>query len=387
MRLGRILLIVALVLVLGIGAVVVALNFMGGLGGPSQAELDAAATATQQYIESTQVRVLVLLRPLERGGQITEDLLGEMVYRRDLLPAETRVFTLEDKQEVIGKYAKYDLEKNLYLTEDMISEISVGSEYAQQIEAGKVAVSIPVDRMSLVSYSIRAGDRVDVIGTMMFVDLDSEFQTILPNETAAVIAPGPSLLLEGQLEANPNITNRTAQIGAGGDSSSRGRAELDPVLNEPIYLVPSEDQRPRLVSQMLLQNVLVLYVGEFPLPWEEAKAKETPTPPPEEGEGQGQGEGQQQQEAPAPPPPPDVITMVVSPQEAVILNYLMYSGAKLNLALRSTSDVQSELWFTDAVTLSYLMNLYTIPVPSKLDYGLEPRVDFVPTEVPEETTQ
>ena len=70
-----------------------------------------------------------------------------------------------------------------------------------------------------------------------------------------------------------------------------------------------------------------------------------------------------------------MITLVVTPQEAVSLNYLMYSEAQLTLALRSNEDAQADAVFTDAVTLNYLKDLYNIPLPSKLEFSLEPRVD------------
>ena len=45
--------------------------------------------------------------------------------------------------------------------------------------------------------------------------------------------------------------------------SRQGRVELDPTLQQPFYAVPSEGQRPRLVCQMILQDVVVLKLGNF----------------------------------------------------------------------------------------------------------------------------
>jgi hypothetical protein len=55
------------------------------------------------------------------------------------------------------------------------------------------------------------------------------------------------------------------------------------------------------------------------------------------------------------------------------LNYLMYSGAKLTLALRASGD--DSRVETEAVTLQFLLDQYNIPVPVKLPYGTQPRVD------------
>jgi Flp pilus assembly protein CpaB len=85
-----------------------------------------------------------------------------------------------------------------------------------------------------------------------------------------------------------------------------------------------------------------------------------------------------------------VITLIVSPQDAVALTQLLYSGAQLTLALRSAGDdtrVQ-----TESVTLQYLLEQYNITIPAKLPTGIEPPVrelkppvlpnDVVPTPAP-----
>ena len=109
------------------------------------------------------------------------------------------------------------------------------------------------------------------------VDLDPAFQTVLPNSSASVIAPGPSVLLtlesesEGAKEIQSTVLldellqNLTAQITTGGAVSPIGRLELEPSLGQPFYIVPSETQRPRAVAQTLIQNAIVLQVGNFPL--------------------------------------------------------------------------------------------------------------------------
>jgi len=51
----------------------------------------------------------------------------------------------------------------------------------------------------------------------------------------------------------------------------------------------------------------------------------------------------------------------------------VYSGSQLTLALRPSGDdtrVQ-----TEATTLDFLLTQYNIPVPVKLPYGMQPRVD------------
>jgi pilus assembly protein CpaB len=127
-------------------------------------------------------------------------------------------------------------------------------------------------------------------------------------------------------------------------------------------------------------------MGNFLTPAEKAALEATPLPStatPEPG-----AEQQQQQEAPTPTPmpaPPDVITLIVSPQDAITLNYLIYGGAELTLVLRNPRD--AEVPATEAVTLSYLLDQYNIPIPVKLPYGFQPAVtDLAPPKLVNDAT-
>ena len=132
-----------------------------------------------------------------------------------------------------------------------------GSTWAPFIPQGLTAVAIPITRLSSVAYGIRDGDYVNIIVTMLLVDVDPTNQSILPNFTAGVTAPGTS---------TDGVQQLAAMISSGGETSKEGRAGLDQTLNQPVYLVPSEGQRPRLVTQMIMQNVQVLHVGAFLFP-------------------------------------------------------------------------------------------------------------------------
>ena len=72
---------------------------------------------------------------------------------------------------------------------------------------------------------------------------------------------------------------------------------------------------------------------------------------------------------------PVSVTLIVSPQDAVSLNYLMLSGAQISLALRPPGDETNIP--TDSVTLDYLLARYNIDIPIPLDYGTEPRADLL----------
>jgi pilus assembly protein CpaB len=173
------------------------------------------------------------------------------------------------------------------------------------------------------------------------------------------------------------MTKVTGQTVSGGPASILGRTEIDPLLEQTLYAVPSEGQRPRLVSQTLLQDAIVLGVGDFPLS-DEVEEESSPTPdlpPIEEDPEAVEYTSEYPVEEPIKPEPklPDLITLVVNPQDAVTLNYLIYAGSQLTLALRPSGDdtrVQ-----TEATTMDFLLKQYNIPVPVKLPFGMEPRVD------------
>jgi hypothetical protein len=214
--------------------------------------------------------------------------------------------------------------------------------------------------LASVSYALRAGDRVVVIASMQFIDMDSEFQTKLPNKTAIVYGSSIAISADG------GPARLTSEVASG--EGVYGRAERDDELTEErIYVVPSEKQRPRLATQIIIPSATVLHVGDFDFKDEGVADVEVPDPaaPPAEGE--------------APPveeSPPDNITLIVTPQDAVNITYLLDSGVDLSLALRSAGD--STVIDTETATLQYFLDDYSIPLPGKLPYGLAPRVDGVP---------
>ena len=109
---------------------------------------------------------------------------------------------------------------------------------------------------------------------------------------------------------------------------------------------------------MLLQDVVVMKRGDFPL------SENQPA--------------QQQQQQPAEgeaPVKPDIVTLIVSPQDAIMLSYLTYTKAQIALTLRNPSDQSRQA--TEAATLQFLLSQYNIPVPAKLPYALQPRIDVL----------
>jgi Flp pilus assembly protein CpaB len=370
MRRGRIFIYLAFIVILALVAVfVIITRFPTILGGQETAEIVPTPTPIEM------VNVVVVTQQVPRGQVLDENVLATIQIPRSALVEG--YFT--DLADVVGKRARVDLVPNMLLTTGMVVDTSeqiseTGSTAALQIPRGMVAVSIPINRLSSVSYALRPGDHVNVIVSMQFVDLDADFQTILPNKNAVLIAPSPANPETGVGET----LTATSEEGAG----VQGRAEIDPLLEQTFYVVPSEGQRPRLVAQTLLQDAIVLGIGEFPLEKEEQAAPQVQaTPQPEEPAPQQEGAPTP---TPTPLPKPEVITLIVTPQDAVTLNYLLNGPARISLALRPADDdtrVQ-----TEAATLDFLLKQYNIPVPVKLPYGAE-SFEGSPQPAPQPTPQ
>ncbi len=378
MRKGRIFFIIALILILGLAAVaIVYFRFLQ----PNSSEPVAEAVTTQAV---EVVEVVVVTQHTPRGYLLNETVLGVIEIPRDMLIEG--YFT--DLTQVVGRQARVDLDANMLLTSSMVVDSpdqlsTTGSLAALSIPRGMVAISIPINRLSSVSYAPQPGDHVNVIATLLMVDLDTDYQSEMPNRNAAVLGAGPGVVIGAEsadgvsVNANTDMSKVTAQSVGAGPTSVIGRTEIDPLLEQTWYAVPSEAQRPRLVSQTLLQDAIVLGVGDFPLTDQiEELPASTPEIPPVEGETESAEYTSDYPEAElAKPEPklPDLITLIVSPQDAVTLNYLIYAGSQLTLALRPSGD-DSRVQ-TEATTMDFLLKQYNIPVPVKLPFGLEPRVD------------
>ena len=371
MRRGRIFFLLALIVFLGLVAVVlVFLRFRPAIS-PQQPSQVSEPTPVIDV-----VNVLVTTQKVPRGNVITRDVVS-------LIPIQRQFFIqgmFSEIKEVEGRLARIDLEAGFILMENMLAnsaeELSkTGSDIALYIPRGSVAVAIPIDRLTKASYPVQAGDRVNVAVVHAFVDIDTEYQSKLPNVAGEAIAPGvrePTVYLTAGI---------SAPVGEG--TGNAGRAETIPGLGQPIIVVPSEPQRPRLVAQVILQDVTVLSVGNYAASFMSE---------PSSGVVQQQGEQPPQppgQAAPPPPKPtPEFVSLIVTPQDALMLTYLMANGAQFTLHLRSAGDnsrVQIE-----AETLQYYLNKYNVPIPVKLPYGIEPRVNspvmpvitFQPTPTP-----
>jgi pilus assembly protein CpaB len=337
MRRGRILLFLVLIVVIGLALLYFAYTQFGGLtgvGAPTPAALTEVYFAAQN---------------IPQGTEITQEMLGKFSIPPENV-AEV-MFTVGEEGALVGQTARFTLDQGVVITSSMVGtgpvEIS-GPAWAVQIPSGMVAAAIPTNRLALVGYGVNDGAHVNVNACMLFVDIDPAFQTLLPNFTAVLTgAFAPP-------EAPPTLS---MSIAGGGEGSRQGRVELDPTLQQPLYTVPSEAQRPRLVCQMILQDVVVLKLGNFGVQAPAADPNATPSP------------AQQQQAN------PDIVTLMVTPQDSISLNYFVYSGAQITMSLRNPNDTSR--FAAESATLTSLLTQYNISLPSKLPYAVQPRVDIL----------
>ncbi len=352
MKRGRVFIYLALIIIIAVAA------------GGAYLYMHRIPATTQPPVSQTtpQINAIGIItagQNIPPGTLITEEMLSSIqINQTDLVQGE-----FVNKADLVNMYAKYALTQGVVITDSMVSSTPganlPGSSWAPVIPQGLTAVAVPLKGLGSVAYGISDGDYVNVIVTMLLVDVDPTNQSILPNYTASVMSPG----------ATQNGTLLTAVISSGGEGSRVGTTQLDETLNQPLYLVPSEGQRPRMVTQMIMQNVQVLHVGSFLAPGTGTTvltgAAPTATPAP--------GGSQ----APVIVPIPDVATLMVSPDDANTLVYLIYSGAKITLTLRNPNDTGPAVK-TNAAMLEYLLTQYNIPVPAKLPYALQPRLDALP---------
>ncbi len=336
MRRGRTLIFVVLILIIGL-AVAVAAYFQF---------LRPAAAPTQPV---TTVDVYMAGQPIAQGSEITPELLTTIKIAPENLVSV--MYTVEMQSQLIGKVAKYPLDQGVIITQAMVSDATSavpisGPQWAALIPTGMTAISIPADRLSLASYGVNNGAHVNVNACFLFVDIDPSFQSALPNQTGQLTGTGFTP------EGLPVLS-----LGVAASGSGQGRLELDPSIQQPYYLMPSERQRPRMVCQMLLQDVVVMKVGDFPS--DPAASLSAPAPVATDPETQQ-----------AAPVPPDIVTLIVLPQDSVTLSYLIHTDAELTLTLRNPTDQLRQA--TEASTLQFLLSQYNIPVPAKLPYSLEP---------------
>jgi Flp pilus assembly protein CpaB len=345
MRRSRTLILVLLIIVICIIVGFVAVNQF--LLAPSTPDV------TEQ--QPTYVEIYIAEQNIAQGSQITEQMLGTIE-----IPLDSAIPTLYTRDELpilLGKIARYPIDQGTPISETMVTDSAqavaiAGPQWASLIPPTMTAISIPANRLSLAGFAVSDGAHVNVNACLLFVDVDPSYQTILPNLTAVLTGTGFGSVRGADDTGFSTEGLPVLSLGVAASGAQHGRLELDPSVQQPYYLIPSELQRPRLVCQTILQDVVVLKTGDFAV---------TPATEPTQQDGQ---------QAPPPATEPDLVTLIVSPQDSITLSYLIYTNAQISLALRNPSDNSRQQ--TEASTLQFLLSQYNIPVPAKLPYAMQP---------------
>ncbi len=311
MRRGRIFIILGIVLGLGTAAAAIFLLGQQPSAPPSGEEAPVEIVTTQE--------VVMAMQNVARGDTIVPEAVELRELEIDQVPRGA--MTIVD--EVIGRIATTDIFQGQVIQESMITDRETLISEANAsilIPKGKVAIAFPIDEISSVSYAIQAGDSVDVLISMRFIEIDETYQMKRP--------------FNGYVETIEEVPCETC-------------------MPSPS---PERDQIPRPATQLLVQDVEILKIGSW-LGAAEAPSPEEEEAPPEEGE-----------EAP-PPAVAQYITLLVSHQDALVLKWARESGARIDLALRSAED--HDIVTTEPVTLDYMLARFGITVPPKRSYTLD----------------
>jgi Flp pilus assembly protein CpaB len=350
MRRGRLL--IFLGLILGIGTAVIILAVM--------MKQEPAPPPTPGLVQAQPTgvptqKVWVALQPIRRGGEFVEGTLGLRDWPTTNVPPDV----IGDAAETIGRVAAMDIVQGMPILRSMLAEKGAAGQAALLIPPGKVAVAFPISEQSSVAYAIQPGDYVDVLIMASFIDMDTDFQTKLPNYVRFFTS------------STDKETGQTTFALL--EQADEGRFERPPGLPPEIggaIVYPREAQRPRRVAQLTVPAAKVLRVG----PWMEApRPQQAPS-----------GEGQAAQ--PTPPPLPTIITVAVDPQDALVLLWARKSEMYMELALRAPGE-ETARYQPEAVTLQYMLTRFQISVPPKLEYGFEREAFMAPPPQPVATPQ
>ncbi len=338
---------ILIILLLLLAAAVGGYFWMRSRGTQDAPEGEATPTEPPQEL----VEIVVAVQNIPRGRRISVEDNAVMLqpWPKDALPLE--YFTSLD--EVDQKFARMEIPRGMPLVPSMLGQpggmLSVEGSAAALFEAGRVAYSIPMDAQGAVAWAPMPGDHVDVIAAIRLISVDPEFQSQLPNKFISLPAGEEEMLSGdyGRFEALPN--------------------------GQDAFVYQSGPGIPNLVVVMTVQDAIVWRIGA----WVEPAIQVTA----EAASGGGGAGGllgtaaEQPQATPVATPilrkDIEPVTLLVSPQDSLVLKYLMEMGADLDLVLRSAAETGT--MFAEPVWLRYVLNRYQIPdQPSDLPVAATP---------------
>ena len=340
MNRSRTFILLGIVLLLGAVAVLVLL--------PQQQQPQPAQPLPTPVPEIPTTQIVVAAQDIPRGTIIGDDAISLGKWPDDSLPPSDLIVL--KPEVVLGKRARTDILRGQPVLQSMVTVdlqqlAAIGNEASLFIPPEKRAVAFPIDRMSSVGYAIGSGDKVDMMVTFSILDVN----------------------LEGQYPVVPfNRELVDELIAAGIPAEAAAQQVMADSKNAAL--------QPRLLSQLTLQNIEVLHVGEWPA--QGLYQRPTPTLSPDQKAAQ-----------PAPaaggtptplPPRPEMLILLVDPQQALILEWLKESGVLIRLALRGATD--SAPVSTDTVSYQYILTNFNITVPPKANTIISPKTNSQPAK-------
>jgi Flp pilus assembly protein CpaB len=288
------------------GRILILLGLILAIGTAAAVYVVVNSMEPSQTSEIVLEDVVVALQPIAEEEPI-EGRIGLVAMPKDYVP-EGAYRSLEGTGDLL---AAGPIPQGAAIHPSMLIsqvELAQQGELGKLVEPGLVAVAFPVNELSSVSYGIRPGDHIDVLMTFFFTDIDQETQIAEP--LCAPFCPD-------------GVTQ--AALGA---------------------------QLPRPAAQLTLQDIQVLGVGR----WAQALTPEQEQAQAESGE-------------PVAVELPQYITVMVTPQDALVLKLARELEAKIELAVRSEDDAQQ--FTTQQVTLDYILARFGVSLPTKQPFTLE----------------
>jgi pilus assembly protein CpaB len=384
-----IIIVVLIVIVVIAGGGLLALQFLGG--GAEAGEVPVVGgqqAAPPTSTPAPTINIIIASRDIPRGTRLSISDVTTIAWPiiADAPPPFGALVVGDVEgaglEQVEGRIARVDILAeqpvlDFMLTPDdqPIDLADVGSDAALIVPSGMVAMALPIDRLSSVAYALREGDHVDIMMSFLFVDVDEEFQTGLPN-TGILVREDPEFGLQ------------TFQY-------PMGREEVG-LFGNTVLVVPNTESTIgipyRRTTQLVIDNAMVLRMGAWPLADlnQPIVVMITPEPVVEETTPEpGAAEAVPGEPTPTPVPAipiPDVITLAMSRQDALVLKYAYEAGANITLTLRSALDDDINDVTTDPVTLDYIMTFYNVPEPGRLPVALGRDIFDLLDETGTETT-
>ncbi|MFZ0544459.1 MAG: hypothetical protein WAM60_03420, partial [Candidatus Promineifilaceae bacterium] len=166
--------------------------------------------------------------------------------------------------------------------------------------------------------------------------------------------------------------------------TSEGRLEFIPELGSPGVVGPTleDTQIPRRVTQLTIQQAEVIWMGSWLDP-ANGLQQVFPADAVLTTDGTQGQEAESEVEGAAAPTPqtiqtnPDIVILSMTVQDALAYKFALETGVEIHLALRSQGD--NSVFITTSVSLPQIVDQGILSIPEPATFGLEPRVDLVPT--------